>query len=354
MNNSAQSGGAIYNHDRGWTAKYGPGTSGLLRVKTSTVSGNAGLERGGGIFNTSSSGYPAEAQVHASTITLNRTEAGSPAGGGIYSGYYATTVLKQSILAGNARFEEADDCFAAPSGSPAPPDALSAPDGFLTGGDNIVGAGSMDGCPIGGSDAAISAAGLFSEVLDPALVSIDGSQPMHALVGAPTNPAYDRIALGDTCGADLLLDQRGAPRPMGPACDTGAYEMALPGVAVTTTLSLERNQCPGTAPGELAQGVLLYPCAAVVNTGNVALTDTMVTDPLTKETYTFPTALQPGEVRPLTAAQLPALGQMIVENDVLLRLDTTARSQVSPPRPLRPRSPLRRRHPPGGSTSRWT
>jgi hypothetical protein len=53
-----------------------------------------------------------------------------------------------------------------------------------------------------------------------------GPTPTHALL--PHSPALNAAACRDADGAELTTDQRGFPRPQGPACDIGALEIRRP------------------------------------------------------------------------------------------------------------------------------
>jgi hypothetical protein len=66
--------------------------------------------------------------------------------------------------------------------------------------------------------------------LDTGLTDAGGDTDVLAL--AATSPAVDRVPSGDNCPAGTL-DQRGQARPVGAACDSGAYEYVPPPVEPT-------------------------------------------------------------------------------------------------------------------------
>jgi hypothetical protein len=64
------------------------------------------------------------------------------------------------------------------------------------------------------------------DALDPAVSALAGNgglTPTQAITAS--SPAHDRVPAGSACAA---TDQRGVPRPQGPACDAGAFELTPP------------------------------------------------------------------------------------------------------------------------------
>jgi hypothetical protein len=169
---------------------------GLLLLINSTVSGNTSWAEGGGIDNSG------RLDISSSTITENT--AGS-SGGGIRA--FGSVVMRNSILAGNSAY------FG--------PDCVGTIDSK---GYNLLGVD--DDCTfysaLGdwvGQKASPVYAGLAP------LADNGGPTATHALL--PGSPAIDSGNPAGCTGIDgslLTTDQRGLPRPVGPACDIGAFE----------------------------------------------------------------------------------------------------------------------------------
>ncbi len=173
-------GGGIYN-------------AGNLTIKNSTVSTNTSSNDGGGIASIG----PLE--LDSVTVTANSAQGavGGGAGAGVFIGSNGTLVAKNSILAGSLG-ADAEDCWS-----------------FLNtvtdGGHNLV--ETQLGCEfVDGVNGTI----VGQDPLLGALRDNGGPTRTHALqTGSPA------IDAGDT---DLTTDQRGEPRPGGPADDIGAFE----------------------------------------------------------------------------------------------------------------------------------
>jgi hypothetical protein len=91
----------------------------------------------------------------------------------------------------------------------------------------------------------VPAAGVrLAAILDPALADNGGYTFTHALV--PGGPAVD--AVRTDCGPPAT-DQRGVPRPQGPACDIGAVEVALCGGRVATLVGTPGDDVLLGTPG---------------------------------------------------------------------------------------------------------
>jgi CSLREA domain-containing protein len=188
--NSAQRhGGGLYVRNFVW-----------LTLQNSTVAGNAAGQSGGGIYAENSP----IVQVTSSTIAGN----GAAAGGGIFDetvSAFAPFHLRSTILAGNTAAGAPNDCGGAVAGG------AYASFGFnldTTGTCDLTGAGDV---PSGNA------------ALGPLASNGGPTQTLALLAGSQ---AID--AGGATCAR---TDQRGAPRPQGPACDIGAFE-ALPSAPV--------------------------------------------------------------------------------------------------------------------------
>ena len=193
-NNTANdAGGGIFNID------IPPTYAGHLRVFNSTISDNTALgnlgDGGGGVRNWGT------AVLISSTITGNYADDG---GGGIENS--GALQLLSSIVAGNSA-EDGPDCVGEPTSL----------------GYNLIGDDS--GCEL------VPVIGDMLNV-DPLLgplLNNGGPTSTHAL--PPGSPAVDGIgfaACNDTNGNPLLIDQRGKPRPQGPDCDIGAFELVQP------------------------------------------------------------------------------------------------------------------------------
>lgn len=166
-------GGGIYNLDL------------TLTSKNSTISGNTALN-GGGIFNRFGTVGLTHNTLANNTATDN--------GGGIWN-FGGAMTLTNTILSANTAATPADNCAGA----------------ITSVGHNIA------------SDATCVLAGVGDlNSTDPMLGPLaDNSGPTEThslLVGSP---ALDNVPLAF---CPFAIDQRGAPRPQGPACDTGAVE----------------------------------------------------------------------------------------------------------------------------------
>ncbi len=337
-NRATADGGALYNVDHGSV-----GRSGNMTVTVSTLVDNQAANHGGALFNGTVDGRGAATWVRGSTIVRNSVTSGSAeaAGGGAYDNA-TCLVLNSTILAGNTRGSGAgrawDECVSKSGSLPARAGAI--PDSFLTGGDNLLGNAAGGGCAPSAGDVQIDPARLFVDVLHDQLASYDGSQPMFAL--RPNSPAIDYTpANSHVCGTGLTVDQRGAPKPLGAACDIGAYEAALPAVTASRTLSMDPGSCSSQSSVELATGALVYSCATVVNTGNVAFTRTEISVPGWPRPYVLAQPLAPGQAITLTAAQFPALGPMRVLGDAPAGVFGAGDSQWSAPPGFPRRRPAR-------------
>lgn len=181
LNNSAVTGNILYNGSLG-SGIYNYG--GLFELNNSTVGGNTG---GQGIANM------------ASNFTLNNSTVSFNSGGGINNINYnwappSTVTMRNSILANNTISGAGSDCTG----------------NIISAGHNLI--GTTSGCNF-----MSGAADLLN--INPALNStLMGVPAYYALLSS--SPAIDA---GDpsTC---LGTDQRGKTRPVGAACDIGAYE----------------------------------------------------------------------------------------------------------------------------------
>jgi hypothetical protein len=180
--------------------------SGNMNLRNTTVSGNMATSPGAGVGGISQVNF---AVLNNVTITDNTgvgNNAGSFRGGGIQTSAGATTVMKNSIVAGNDGGTGPDDC-----------------DGSLSGDSKYNLIGDTTGCTI----PSFMATYLLDvdAVLGP-LADNGGVTATHHLGGL--SPARESAyefppPASDACESH---DQRGVPRPQGDGqCDMGALEM---------------------------------------------------------------------------------------------------------------------------------
>lgn len=186
---------------------YRPSNTSTTTLSNSTLSANQSEGHGGGIYDSGS------LTVTLSTIAYN--EAGEN-GGGIFIS--TSPLITASILSGNDARVTGDNC-----------------DGVISsGGFNVV--DSATGCGGFGAGDLIGS----DPELGP-LADNGGPTPTHAI--SPDSPAFDFFPTGE--GACTGEDQRGASRPEGEACDSGAFEYVAD-VELTVRVS---GQGSGTVTG---------------------------------------------------------------------------------------------------------
>ncbi len=202
----------------GYSKAYGGAISngGTLKVQNSTVSGNS-TNYGGGLFNRGT------IVITSSTVTGN---VGRVEGGGLFMAAGKVT-LRRSLISGNTTQQFPNVLTPGPEINNDPYYNL----GQIGGGGGVVVAGDFnlighDGDPgtVGFSPGPtdITPNDPVSAILLP-LADNGGGTQTHAL--AIGSPALDASPDDASCPA---TDQRGNPRPRGPACDIGSFE----GVAV--------------------------------------------------------------------------------------------------------------------------
>jgi CSLREA domain-containing protein len=184
--------------------------SGTAKIVNTTFFKNESLGNGGAVACTND----AVCSLFNVTIQNNAADAdsnGSGFGGGISSTSSGTFTLSNSIVNLNIAGKQtvvADDCNGV----------------FTSNGANFVRSVVAGHCQISGS---------FSS-LDPKVgpLSLNGG-PIESRALQPDSPAIDAGADGcpDQNGTPLTVDQRGAHRPAGAACDLGAYEFGANGDA---------------------------------------------------------------------------------------------------------------------------
>ncbi|MBI3115271.1 MAG: CSLREA domain-containing protein [Candidatus Kerfeldbacteria bacterium] len=193
-------GGAIYNLDQ------------TLDVTNSTISGNIALN-GGGLFNRFGTIGITHGTVAGNTATDN--------GGGIWN-FGGTLSVANTIVSGNMAATAATNCA-----------------GTIT---------SLDYNVDSGTSCAFAGTGDLNST-DPLLGSLtnnSGPTETHALTSG--SPAVDAVVLAN---CSVSTDQRGVPRPMGPACDIGAFERVVPDACNTMIFD---TILVGTAGNDLING----------------------------------------------------------------------------------------------------
>jgi len=186
--NVASTGGGVSNS--------GPGH---VWVTNSTLSGNEALVSGGGLSN--------QGNLVVNNGTVSGNVAASQGGGVLSTPGRGRSWFSNSILAGNTlggSEAEGPDCWGP----------------LESQGYNLI-QNTLD-CAIGGD----STGNIIG--LDPLLVPLQdngGPTLTHAVLpGSPAVDAGNPSGCTDHLGNPLATDQRGVPRPQGPACDIGAYE----------------------------------------------------------------------------------------------------------------------------------
>jgi CSLREA domain-containing protein len=183
----------------------GGGIRGSMIAVNSTISGNSTDLNGGGVYTVGS------ARLYNVTVVFNVANTGrhsGAGGGGVYNPDGSTLTIANSILSGSSAFT--DTLFAVPS------DCAGS---ITSDGYNIV---THRLCTISGSYST------YQPLLGP-LEFNGGPTKTHALRSGNTglgNPIDGGNPLGctDDDGAPVITDQRGLLRPIGAACDMGAYE----------------------------------------------------------------------------------------------------------------------------------
>ena len=179
------------------------GTSNVVTVTNSTISGNRATNSGGGIY--------AAGGVHLNNATVTNNVAdsdhdGTGDGGGLDG--FVQIIAQNSLIAGNQDASpgaEAPDC-----GLP-----------LRSTGYNLI--QDTTGCGLSGE---INITG--TDPLIGPLQNNGGPTFSQALLaGSPAIDAGDPAGCTDNAGTPLTTDQRGQPRLQGTACDIGAFESAF-------------------------------------------------------------------------------------------------------------------------------
>jgi hypothetical protein len=286
--------------------------NGDVNILNSTISGNNATGSGGAIQNSVSDFSTLE--VQNSTIVGN--SAGSISGG-IYNVAgccdNAVLLIGSTILAGNVVLPTTDsDCNS--SGSP-----------FDSFGFNLTNNLVEAGCNYGPSDQRIAPANIFTVVVDPNLADNGGATPTHALL--PNSPAINTVGVS-SCPPPFT-DQRGVPRPLGTACDVGAYEANVPAIAVTKTVGVIDGACASTSSIAVNQNTNVFYCVTIVNTGNVTLTSHGLNDPILGVNQPLPIELAPGATLSLTNNDISGFGPRVVTGDIANTVTVTSTDGIT-------------------------
>jgi hypothetical protein len=216
-------GGAIFN-----------ATSGVLVVVNSTLdnnqaTGGAGDDSGGGIYNAGGS-----TTISNSTIAANTAQGTNGFGGGVFNLSGSVVLISSAIALNSAAgagggvantngvFSVADSIIATNAATSATTNAPDAIGDFVSNGFNLIGDGDdSTGFAGGVNNDQVGSAGLL---LDPLLGPLQNNGgPTFTLALLPGSPAINAGSCMTTNGTDT--DQRGDPRPVGPACDIGPFEV---------------------------------------------------------------------------------------------------------------------------------
>jgi uncharacterized repeat protein (TIGR01451 family)/CSLREA domain-containing protein len=229
-NTAGFQGGAVVAQSSG-----GAFSGGLPTITNSTFSGNRASDVGGAILAGSGSTY--------SNVTVTNNSAGNAGGGLVLTD---NDFFRNSIIAGNTTTSgTGPDCF------------LNGTVTTQSQGHNILGL-TMD-CQITAATGDIFG---FPQVsVDPILGSlldnagktagsnVGGQSPFvirtHALlIGSPALDAGDPALPGSGGTACAAADQRGVQRPVGSACDIGAFEAPSGGVVPNVDVSITKSASP--------------------------------------------------------------------------------------------------------------
>lgn len=200
QNKAIQNGGAILN-----------AATGSLTIKNSTLSANFANLSGGAMTNLGTVGLN---NVTIANNVADNNQDGLGDGGGLRNSAGVAT-LANTLLAGNQDLSPVQrhaDCSGV----------------LASKGHNLV--QSVNGCSLQGNSTG-NLTGLAPQLA--ALQDNGGYTPTHALLaGSPAIDAGNPAAPGSSNTACEATDQRGSLRPIGLACDIGAYESGLPNAPI--------------------------------------------------------------------------------------------------------------------------
>jgi len=200
---------------------WGLGTGGTLKLTNTTISGNHADQHGGGIMVGSGTGSILE--MSAVTLVNNiadHDDGDDGDGGGIHTAAGAHTKMTHTLIGQNldlttgAGIQWGQECVG---------DIESAQY-------NLIERHSSSACTVyGGSNDII---GFLMAPIDPLIGPLQGNGGLtdtHALLmGSPAIEAGQPGGCSEVNGAPVTADQRSVPRPIGDACDIGAYEYEYP------------------------------------------------------------------------------------------------------------------------------
>ncbi len=267
------SGSAVYNNTAagigGGISIQGTHTTGTAgaSIKNSSIFGNTAGLRGGGIFaNGNSTNASQFLTMSFATITGNTANTSDAVkGGGVYVTDFSFQ-LRYSIIYGNTN----QNCQLASS---------AAVGALVT---NIIGSGSSSNCATN------------QESGDPRLLpSTSGSPPYYKFYS--DSPALNKIPTAN-CALEATVDQAGTTRPVGTACDIGAYEgagEALPATA-TATATITPTATNTAIPTATATATATTQATATA-TPTATATATVTPTPTITPTPTATDTLMPGQ-----------------------------------------------------------
>jgi len=256
-----------------------------LTIINSTLSGNRADGNGGGLYH-----YVGWVRLYNVTITDNTSDNddnGSGNGGGISKSEYITPtlILRNTLLAGNVD-----------KGGQAPDCAVT----LTSEGYNLI--QDTTGCTITGTTTG-NVVGQ-SPNLGP-LQDVTGPTLTHTLLpGSPAIDAGNPAGCTDDAGNPLTTDQRGFARPVGVACDIGAYELESVPSTDTPTATNTPTETPTptltpTATATATPSPTLT--SAPTSTGTVTSTPTPTDTATATATGTSTSTPTPTETRTPTA-----------------------------------------------------
>ena len=234
--NTADRGGGIYNR-----------TGNTLTLTDSTVSGNSAATAGGGIHILSGAVTLTDSTVSgnavsgdgggirnfgALTLTDSTVSGNTASGGGAGIRSSGTLTLTNGTITGNVAETRSGGGIRKPSGTVELISTIIA-DNTATTGPDCSGLPTSRGYNLIGDDSSCGFAPVTGDLVnaDPVLGPLQGNGGptfTHALL--PGSPAIDAVPVGDctdTEGNPNTTDQRGIVRPLGLACDIGAFERAF-------------------------------------------------------------------------------------------------------------------------------